>query len=48
MAEITAYNQRSRVETQMGRWKTVIGQKLKARNFDNQKTEQDRRHVLTG
>jgi hypothetical protein len=35
----TGYNQRSRVETQMGRWKTVIGPKLKARNFDNQKTE---------
>jgi transposase len=35
----TGYNQRSRVETQMGRWKTVIGPKLKATNFDNQKTE---------
>ncbi|MHC2365235.1 IS5 family transposase [Rhizobium leguminosarum] len=35
----TGYNQRSRVETQMGRWKTVIGPKLKARNLDNQKTE---------
>jgi transposase len=35
----TGYNQRSRVETQMGRWKTVIGPKLKARNFDNQTTE---------
>lgn len=23
----------------MGRWKTVIGPKLKARNFENQKTE---------
>ncbi|WP_392337968.1 hypothetical protein [Loktanella salsilacus] len=23
----------------MGRWKTVIGSKLKARNFNNQKTE---------
>ncbi len=23
----------------MDRWKTVIGRKLKARNFDNQKTE---------
>ncbi|MER8575634.1 hypothetical protein [Mesorhizobium sp. M1409] len=39
MAEITGYNKRSRVETQTGRWKTVIGPKLKARNFDNQKTE---------
>ena len=35
----TGYNQRSRIETQMGRWKTVIGLRLKARNFDNQKTE---------
>jgi hypothetical protein len=32
-------NQRSRAETQMGRWKMVIGSKLKARNFPNQKTE---------
>ncbi|MCM2294675.1 IS5 family transposase [Allorhizobium sp. BGMRC 0089] len=35
----TGYNQRSRIETQMGRWKTVIGQKLRARAFPNQKTE---------
>ncbi|RVG83291.1 IS5 family transposase [Sinorhizobium meliloti] len=35
----TGYNQRSRVETQMGRWKTVIGLRLKARNFENQRTE---------
>ncbi len=33
------YNQRSRGETQMSRWKTVIGPKLKARGFSNQKTE---------
>ena len=33
------YNQRSRAETQMGRWKMVIGPKLKARSFPNQKTE---------
>ncbi|MFT5005527.1 MAG: hypothetical protein ACI8YI_001140, partial [Paracoccaceae bacterium] len=33
------YNQRSRIETQMGRWKAVIGPKLKARNFTSQKTE---------
>lgn len=33
------YNQRSRGETQMGRWKAVIGPKLKARTFENQKTE---------
>mgnify|MGYP002633688910 CR=1 FL=1 len=35
----SGYNQRSRGEAQMGRWKTVIGPKLKARNFPNQKTE---------
>jgi hypothetical protein len=33
------YHHRSRGETQMGRWKVVIGPKLKARNFPNQKTE---------
>ncbi|MFT7439950.1 MAG: hypothetical protein ACI83E_001438 [Sulfitobacter sp.] len=35
----SGYNQRSRVETLTGRWKTVIGPKLKARSFENQKTE---------
>ncbi|SEO31903.1 Transposase DDE domain-containing protein [Pseudorhodobacter antarcticus] len=35
----SGYNQRSRGETQMGRWKIVIGPKLKARSFPNQKTE---------
>jgi hypothetical protein len=35
----TGYNQRSRGETLMGRWKTAIGPKPKARNFENQKTE---------
>jgi hypothetical protein len=35
----SGYNQRSRVEAQMGRWKGVIGPKLKARRFENQKTE---------
>jgi hypothetical protein len=35
----TTPNQRSRIETQMGRWKAVIGPKLKARNFTGQKTE---------
>lgn len=35
----TGYNQRSRGETLMGRWKAVIGPKLKARSFENQKTE---------
>ena len=35
----SGYNQRSRGETLMGRWKTVIGPKLKARSLKNQKTE---------
>ena len=35
----TGYNQRSRGETLMGRWKAVIGPKLKARTFESQKTE---------
>ncbi|MCP4319951.1 MAG: IS5 family transposase [Hyphomicrobiales bacterium] len=35
----SGYNQRSRAEAQMGRWKGVIGPKLKARSFENQKTE---------
>ncbi|SFF22093.1 Transposase DDE domain-containing protein [Sulfitobacter brevis] len=35
----TGYNQRSRGETLMGRWKAVIGPKLKAHTFENQKTE---------
>ena len=35
----SGYNQRSRGEAQMGRWKGVIGPKLKARCFESQKTE---------
>lgn len=35
----SGYNQRSRGETLMGRWKAVIGPKLMARTFKNQKTE---------
>ena len=35
----SGYNQRSRIETQMGCWKAVIGPKLKARRFENQQTE---------
>jgi hypothetical protein len=35
----SGYNQRSRAETQMGRWKMVIGPNLKARSFPNQKAE---------
>ena len=35
----SGYNQRSRVETLMGRWKTVIGPKLKAQRFENQRTK---------
>jgi hypothetical protein len=33
------YNQRSRIEAQIGRWKAVIGHKLKARSFENQNTD---------
>jgi hypothetical protein len=33
------YNQRSRGETLMGRWKAVIGPKLKARSLKKLKTE---------
>ena len=36
---VRLYNQRSRVETLLGRWKMVIGPKLKARSFPNQKTQ---------
>ena len=35
----TGYNQRSRGETLMCRWKAVIGPKLKRCTFENQKTE---------
>ncbi len=35
----SGYNQRSRGETQIGSWKSVIGPKLKARSLENQKTE---------
>ena len=35
----TGYNQRSRIETQMGRWKSVIGPNLKSRSFARQITE---------
>jgi hypothetical protein len=35
----SGYNQRSQGETLTGRWKTVIGSKLKPRTFNNQKTE---------
>jgi hypothetical protein len=35
----SGYNHRSRGETLVGRWKTIIGPKVKARNFKNQKTE---------
>jgi hypothetical protein len=35
----SGYNQRSRIETQIGRWKAVIGHKLKARSFENQNKE---------
>jgi hypothetical protein len=35
----SGYNQRSSIEKQIGRWKAVIGPKLKARNLENQTTE---------
>jgi hypothetical protein len=35
----SGYNQRSRIETQTGRRKIVIGPKLKARRFQDQQTE---------
>ena len=35
----TGYNQRSRIETQIGRWKRVIDLKLKSRRFSRQITE---------
>ena len=35
----SGYNQRSRGEILIGRWMAVIGSKLKARAFENQKTE---------
>lgn len=35
----TGYNQRSQVEAQIGRWKQVIGDRLQAREFDNQTVE---------
>ena len=35
----TGYNQRSRIETQIGRWKSVIGPKLKSRSFSRQIAE---------
>ncbi|MFA3919335.1 IS5 family transposase [Ruegeria hyattellae] len=35
----TGYNQRSRVEAQIGRWKQAIGDRLQARDFDNQIAE---------
>ena len=33
------YNQRSQIEAQIGRWKTIIGGSLQARKLDNQITE---------
>jgi hypothetical protein len=37
--KLSGYNQRNRIKTQIGRWKAVIGHKLKARSFANQKAE---------
>ena len=36
---LKGYNWRSRIETQIGRWKSVIGPKLKSRSFSRQITE---------
>ena len=38
-SEAATINQRSRAEAQIGRWKSVIGPKLRSRRFENQKTE---------
>ena len=35
----SGYNQRSRAEAQIGRWKGVIGPKLRSRTLENQRTE---------
>ena len=35
----TGYNQRSRIETQIDRWKGVIGRRLQSRSFSRQITE---------
>ena len=35
----TGYNERSGVETQIGRYKSVIGSKLQSRNLETQQTE---------
>ena len=35
----TGYNQRSRIETQIGRWKSVIGPRLQCCSFSRQITE---------
>ena len=35
----TGYNPRSRIETQIGRWKSVIGPRLQSRSFSRQITE---------
>ena len=35
----TGYNLRSRIETQIGRWKSVIGPRLRSRSFSRQITE---------
>ena len=35
----TGYNERSGVEAQIGRYKSVIGSKLQSRNLETQQTE---------
>ena len=36
---VTGWPQRSRIETQIGRWKSVIGPRLQSRRFSRQITE---------
>ncbi|MEP4033170.1 MAG: hypothetical protein ABJM33_17665, partial [Roseibium polysiphoniae] len=35
----TGYNHRTRAETLIGSWKSVIGERLRSRTLDNQRTE---------
>jgi hypothetical protein len=37
--EATGYGQRALVETSMGRYKSIIGPRLRSRRFDAQQTE---------
>ena len=35
----SGYNQRSRIEAPIGRWKMLVGPQMRARKFENQETE---------